>query len=203
MKVRMTAAAATAALLVSVGPSHAATFYETINGPVGAGKYALDVVFSAPVEGSYSVEGEYRYNVFDRFGDYVYGNEEWVFQGYGDFGPATKLTVGFISGGSGVRNIGELVEHYSYNQWVLLAYEGERAVSYAYSFRAVPEPGTWAMMIIGFGIAGGSIRRRRTYPNTPACLINGRTPPPPRLGNPPVAFQVSTSDPSPAPFGPK
>jgi hypothetical protein len=26
---------------------------------------------------------------------------------------------------------------------------------------AVPEPGTWAMMILGFGIAGASLRRRR------------------------------------------
>jgi hypothetical protein len=25
---------------------------------------------------------------------------------------------------------------------------------------AVPEPATWAMMIIGFGVAGGALRRR-------------------------------------------
>ncbi len=28
-------------------------------------------------------------------------------------------------------------------------------------FAAVPEPGTWAMMIIGFGLAGGTLRRQR------------------------------------------
>ena len=27
---------------------------------------------------------------------------------------------------------------------------------------AVPEPGTWAMMILGFGVVGASLRRRRT-----------------------------------------
>jgi hypothetical protein len=29
------------------------------------------------------------------------------------------------------------------------------------SITAVPEPATWAMMIIGFGAAGSMIRRRR------------------------------------------
>ena len=27
---------------------------------------------------------------------------------------------------------------------------------------AVPEPGTWAMMMVGFGLVGGALRRRRT-----------------------------------------
>jgi hypothetical protein len=30
---------------------------------------------------------------------------------------------------------------------------------------AVPEPATWAMMIIGFGGAGVAIRRRRSSPH--------------------------------------
>ena len=28
---------------------------------------------------------------------------------------------------------------------------------------AVPEPATWAMMIMGFGVAGALLRRRRIY----------------------------------------
>jgi hypothetical protein len=30
---------------------------------------------------------------------------------------------------------------------------------------AVPEPGTWAMMLLGFGAIGFSMRRRRTQQN--------------------------------------
>jgi hypothetical protein len=30
-----------------------------------------------------------------------------------------------------------------------------------YNFEAVPEPATWAMMIMGFGAAGSVVRRRR------------------------------------------
>jgi subtilase family serine protease len=35
------------------------------------------------------------------------------------------------------------------------------ATSFTFTFTAVPEPATWAMMIIGFGAAGSMIRRRR------------------------------------------
>ena len=32
------------------------------------------------------------------------------------------------------------------------------------AFTAVPEPATWALMIAGFGVVGGSLRRRRSIP---------------------------------------
>ena len=32
-----------------------------------------------------------------------------------------------------------------------------------YAFQAVPEPATWAMMIVGFGLAGAAMRRRSGY----------------------------------------
>jgi hypothetical protein len=31
----------------------------------------------------------------------------------------------------------------------------------AQQFGAVPEPATWAMMVMGFGLVGGAMRRRR------------------------------------------
>lgn len=36
------------------------------------------------------------------------------------------------------------------------------------NFAAIPEPGTWALMITGFGLAGMAIRRRRAAPALPA-----------------------------------
>lgn len=35
------------------------------------------------------------------------------------------------------------------------------AVSEIQAFQAVPEPGTWALMILGFGVIGSTLRRRR------------------------------------------
>ena len=37
-----------------------------------------------------------------------------------------------------------------------------------YPLGVIPEPGTWAMMIAGFGLVGASLRRRRAVDRTPA-----------------------------------
>lgn len=39
--------------------------------------------------------------------------------------------------------------------------DASHIVAYSGSQTAVPEPGTWAMMLVGFGAAGYSMRRRR------------------------------------------
>ena len=51
---------------------------------------------------------------------------------------------------------------YSYaNHWVTLeGITGAEPVNYSYSVTAVPEPAAWAMMIVGFGLAGATLRRR-------------------------------------------
>lgn len=36
------------------------------------------------------------------------------------------------------------------------------AISFADTAGAVPEPATWALLILGFGVVGGAMRRRRT-----------------------------------------
>ena len=42
-----------------------------------------------------------------------------------------------------------------------LTAQGNQITSFSASTTAVPEPGTWAMMILGFGALGYSLRRRR------------------------------------------
>jgi hypothetical protein len=44
-----------------------------------------------------------------------------------------------------------------------LTAQGRQITSFSASAAAVPEPGTWAMMIIGFGALGYSLRRRRRH----------------------------------------
>ena len=40
-------------------------------------------------------------------------------------------------------------------------FQPQAAGSYVFSYTTVPEPAAWMMMIVGFGMLGGSIRRRR------------------------------------------
>ena len=38
---------------------------------------------------------------------------------------------------------------------------GNVQITYDYAAAAVPEPAAWALMLAGFGIVGGAMRRRR------------------------------------------
>ena len=43
--------------------------------------------------------------------------------------------------------------------------QGDRYTNYAFRLdNAVPEPATWAMMLIGFGAVGAAMRRRKSQP---------------------------------------
>ena len=49
--------------------------------------------------------------------------------------------------------------------WSLVGFtqnEASHIVIYGGNFTAVPEPATWAMMLMGFGAAGYAMRRRRS-----------------------------------------
>ena len=54
-------------------------------------------------------------------------------------------------------------EHNLYVNWQGLSFTDTTVVSLnvAFGAAAVPEPGTWAMMLLGFGAVGFSMRRRR------------------------------------------
>jgi hypothetical protein len=66
----------------------------------------------------------------------------------------------------------DLFEHYALTDLALdagtytLRMTGTRGTTSTFtgniSFAAVPEPGTWAMMLLGFGAVGFAMRRRRT-----------------------------------------
>ncbi|OYW46189.1 MAG: hypothetical protein B7Z08_06740 [Sphingomonadales bacterium 32-68-7] len=67
----------------------------------------------------------------------------------------------------GYRNIGTPANVYA-NTWIVSALFPANSSTDAFKLQgvkftatAVPEPATWAMMIIGFGVIGGAMRRRK------------------------------------------
>lgn len=78
---------------------------------------------------------------------------------WGDLLGGTVLGFGVGNGGcpSDCTNIDALADNLS-----LTTTGGTRSVNFAASAgAAVPEPGTWAMMLLGFGAIGGAMRRTR------------------------------------------
>jgi hypothetical protein len=94
---------------------------------------------------------------------------------FGNSASPISYTLNFAAGGSanGVLNIGEVFQTFSVNanlsSLVLGPSDGDNYTAIdnvSYSLAAVPEPATWAMMVLGFGGAGALLRRRgggRTY----------------------------------------
>ena len=67
-----------------------------------------------------------------------------------------------ITGFTALDANGDRVDLSPNARFTLLNDEGVDFWNSAASFGAVPEPATWALMIGGFGMAGGALRRRRT-----------------------------------------
>ena len=119
----------------------------------GAGAQAAGVIFNAPTTGTYTVAGTLR-AVDAAAGNgvlYQVGTLPIGFLAPGasfDFDYSVGLSAGdqlyFFVGNAG---------SYSFDT---------TGLRLAISTADVPEPATWAMMIGGFGLAGGSLRRRRT-----------------------------------------
>jgi hypothetical protein len=77
------------------------------------------------------------------------GSADWVnYTGSFQSGAATSVTLSLFND----------TQQFSFNDMVIddISFQGPAALS------AVPEPATWAMMIGGFGLVGGAMRRRAT-----------------------------------------
>lgn len=55
---------------------------------------------------------------------------------------------------------GNLKRHDHYTEWFTLDARLAPGTSYSYLIESVPEPSSWALMIVGFGLAGAALRRR-------------------------------------------
>ena len=90
------------------------------------------------------------------------GNDNWNGTGvnFGDSQNSARFTFGFLSGLGFDPNVNNT---YSVN----LSAGGHSLTTYAMvGSGAVPEPATWAMMLIGFGAIGLQMRRKRSQVQT-------------------------------------
>ncbi len=130
-----------------MNPSHENWFYQFTA--------AQDGVFTMDYDVAISEDGAYGSGNFQILvngvppGDLVGGSD----------GTGTK-TYALVAG----NDYRFSIRNYAY---VSPATEGYNTITGLFTFKildatAVPEPATWAMMITGFGLVGGSLRRRRT-----------------------------------------
>ena len=85
--------------------------------------------------------------------------------GYGDTqylgSPAGQDFVGIVGANyaAGFGNYSAYVYDHACGVYYCAAGGGESAINYAFR-AAVPEPATWGLMIVGFGLVGATMRRR-------------------------------------------
>lgn len=73
--------------------------------------------------------------------------------------PHSSLTDALPGGGFVFQNNGQSFGQLFGTVWSSF---GSNDVAFKASFGAVPEPATWALMILGFGVVGGAMRRRQS-----------------------------------------
>ena len=143
------------------------------------GKYRLSWTFDRPL--GFNSYGEEEVMVISyRFGWVLdeYEGGEWVWGTSEDFDDYIHVS----SAGSVMLEIGEPQifdnwgdGYYQTTYWHYLSgiginpgYELESRVGFRVTLTQVPEPASWALMIAGFGLAGGALRRRRERPGVQA-----------------------------------
>ena len=177
------ACAAALGVVVPVSPAEATTTLGAADYPGGAvssyggdftlapGRYRINLAFSQSVDDVYGgVEETYTYNDFCDFGDgggaeYCGGDDDPILPLFARVSPtlySLNVTVGapsttFYPPGSIVVREDSYYTCCSYNFDVTSGAAGHFTLSYM----AVPEPGTWLMMLLGFGAIGFAARRRQ------------------------------------------
>lgn len=172
------ALAAAGLVAVSALPAEAATILgnnttPTLIGQFGAGTYTYNST------GIVSLTGQAGFDV-DANGtplpgsvsdpNYQYFNPSGSFQADGSFGPAGQtVKIGalagsydginfFTLGSSGTLTFTGLTSLYGL---VNDTNSGNNTGAFEINVSAVPEPATWAMMLMGFGMVGAGVRSRR------------------------------------------
>ncbi len=151
-----------------VQPANAATVSAGLfAAPPEPGGYSLEFTFSAPVTNFvYWVAIDDKYNFYNYDGSYNGGNTVTA-----DFyktiaGPVSNIQFIFKllrpyehPWGAGVTKKGSYVFYGD-----VFRFEAPEGTTYTASHRfltAVPEPATWALMLLGFGAVGAALRRKR------------------------------------------
>lgn len=149
--------------LYTRGDGNAGVYYQTIGDTVGSRKFVVQEIAN-----SYAVGGavvNFQTVLDEATGDILMRYTQTAF-GNANFDHGASATVGI----QGVQSLGQYVE-WSFNSPVLQDNESlcfTRNASAACAaivdqpVGGVPEPTTWAMMIAGFGLVGGTMRRRST-----------------------------------------
>ena len=94
------------------------------------------------------------------------GSNDPYFYAIGDGARSIFVTSGFVTGANELLFTGNDTSAGIFGDLVGGSFGTAQGAAYTfnadltYSLRGVPEPASWAMMVAGFGLAGGAIRRR-------------------------------------------